>query len=171
MTGQASAASIGSDSVAGLRAALGAAGDGGIGAALARLDWVARLPNRAAPGFIYLAGACRGRPVGGGGRSLAEAAGKLAGEASEILAMTAPPAPCDAAPDPAIDALWIDGSRAIRAPARNLTHGRPVAVPAAAMALAGPAAAERAARARRRRASASPPGRTAPRRRWRGSWS
>jgi hypothetical protein len=27
------------------------------------LDWVSRLPSSAAPGFFYLAGACRGVPV------------------------------------------------------------------------------------------------------------
>jgi ribosomal protein S12 methylthiotransferase accessory factor len=48
---------------------------------------VARLPNGAAPGFVYLAGTCAGRPVGGGGRDLAEAAGRLAGEAAEALAL------------------------------------------------------------------------------------
>ena len=70
------------------------------------LDWVARLPSAAAPGFVYLAGACRGVPVGGGGRDLAEAAGRLAGETAEVLAQAAPPVPCDDPPDPAIEAVW-----------------------------------------------------------------
>jgi thiazole/oxazole-forming peptide maturase SagD family component len=132
MTAQASAAASRSDSVAQLRAALGAAAI----PVLDRLDWVTRLPNAAAPGFVYLAGACRGWPVGGGGRDLAEAAARLAGETAETLVQTADPIPCDDPADPRIDAAWLAGDAGVRIAAANLTRGRRVGVPAAAVAIA-----------------------------------
>jgi hypothetical protein len=94
-----------SDSVARLTSALGA-GDAALFSDLAALDWVSVLPNAAAPGFVYLAGACGGLAVGGGGRDLGEAAGRLAGETAETLARLAIPRPSTAPADPAIDALW-----------------------------------------------------------------
>jgi ribosomal protein S12 methylthiotransferase accessory factor len=110
------------------------------------LDWVSRLPSGAAPGFVYLAGACRGIPVGGGGRDLAEAAARLAGETAEVLAQTAEPRATDAPADPAIDALWTAAPSPLRVAATDAA-GRRVGVPAAAIFLSGRAAAERAAAA------------------------
>ncbi len=100
---------------------------------LSALDWVMTLPNAAAPGFVYLGAACRGVPVGGGGRDLAEAGARLAGEAAEVLAQLAPPALFEGPSDPAIDRDWTGGARAARVAAVNLTRGRRVAVPAAAI--------------------------------------
>jgi ribosomal protein S12 methylthiotransferase accessory factor len=117
------------DSILRLRAALGQADC----APLHGLDWVAVLPNAAAPGFVYLAGACGGVPVGGGGRDLAEAAVRLAGETAEVLAQAAGTVACDLPGDPAIDALWIDGTGPARIPATHLASGRPIGVPAAAV--------------------------------------
>ena len=100
---------------------------------LTALDWVMTLPNSAAPGFVYLGGACRGVPVGGGGRDLPEAAARLAGEAAEVLAQLAPPDVCDGPADAAIDRVWAGGEGVPRVAATNLTRGRRVAVPASAI--------------------------------------
>jgi ribosomal protein S12 methylthiotransferase accessory factor YcaO len=124
------------DSVARLVAAIGHPGEE-FAADLGRLDWVSLLPNAAAPGLVYLAGACGGLAVGGGGRDLAEAAGRLAGEAAETLARLAPARPSDAPGDPAVDALW--GAEALRVAARRLPEGIAVGVPAGA--IHGPATA------------------------------
>ncbi len=72
-----------------LCAHLGAAGgpDGPLGPALCRLDFVAALPNAAAPPYVYFAGSCLGTAVGGGGVTALEAAGRLAGEVAEVLAL------------------------------------------------------------------------------------
>ncbi|MCB1352153.1 MAG: hypothetical protein KDK03_05405, partial [Rhodobacteraceae bacterium] len=69
------------DGVAQLLGALAEADRARLAPGLSRLDWVAPLPNAAAPGFLYLAGALDGAAAGGGGRTPAEAAGRLAGEA------------------------------------------------------------------------------------------
>lgn len=108
--------------------------------ALRALDWAASLPNSAAPGFVCLAGALAGQSVGGGGRDLPEAAARLAGEAAEVLAQTAPPeSPAETcAADREIDAIWTAAPAPTRASAQDLTRGRPVAVPACAIHL-GPA--------------------------------
>jgi ribosomal protein S12 methylthiotransferase accessory factor len=127
MTIQAPATPSIPDSVADLCAAAGVAA-----AVLRALDWVALLPSAAAPRFVYLAGACGSVPVGGGGRDLAEAAARLAGEAAEALAQAAGPVPCDEPPDPAIDALWAAGP-VRRVAAMNVTSGRRVGVPAGAI--------------------------------------
>jgi ribosomal protein S12 methylthiotransferase accessory factor len=139
MTVQASAVSMIPDSVARLRVALGRAAP-----AFDGLDWVARLPSAAAPGFVYLAGACRGVAVGGGGHDLAEAAARLAGETAEVLAQTSPPVPRDDPADPAIDALWTAVPAPLRVAATNVATGRRVGVPAAAIFRSGRAADERA---------------------------
>ena len=117
------------ESVARVRAALG---DGAprLAPALERLDWAMVLPSGAAPGFVYLAGACGGRAVGGGGVDLAEAAGRLAGEASEVLAQDQPVAHAKAPPHPALAAQWGDGPT-MRA--TSLTFGRSVGAPLAAV--------------------------------------
>jgi ribosomal protein S12 methylthiotransferase accessory factor YcaO len=107
----------------------------------AGLDWVSQLPSAAAPGFVYLAGACRGVAVGGGGRDRAEAALRLAGETAEVLAQLADPVPSDAAPDPAIDAAWTASPAAPRVAGTALATGRSVGVPAAAIFLGAPRAA------------------------------
>jgi ribosomal protein S12 methylthiotransferase accessory factor YcaO len=112
----------------------------------AGLDWVSRLPSAAAPGFVYLAGACHGVPVGGGGRDLAGAAARLAGETAEVMAQLGAPCPSDAPGDPAIDAAWTAALAPLRVAATG-AGGRPVGVPAAAIFLDGRAAAERAATA------------------------
>jgi ribosomal protein S12 methylthiotransferase accessory factor len=139
MSLEATAAEALPESVARLRAALGPdrPGSAPLWPALARLDWAMALPNHAAPGFVYLAGACGGTPVGGGGRDLAEAAGRLAGEASETLAQASPLDPVDLPADPAILAIWGAGPRV---PALNLTRGRTVGAPLAAIFPAFPAA-------------------------------
>lgn len=79
------------DGVAQLCAHLGPQGapDGALGPALARLDFVAALPNPAAPAYVYFAGSCLGIAVGGGGATALEAAGRLAGEAAEVLSDSA----------------------------------------------------------------------------------
>lgn len=89
MAGPAAARRRHGDGVTELLAHLGpaAAPDGPLGPALARLDFVAALPNPAAPPYIYFAGSCLGVAVGGGGVTALEAAGRLAGEAAEVLAM------------------------------------------------------------------------------------
>ncbi len=107
------------------------------------LDWVSLLPSAAAPGFVYLAGACRGIAVGGGGRDLAEAGARLGGEAAEVLAQTAAPLPCADPGDRAIDAIWTGAPAPLRVAARSLATGRGVGVPAAAIFLSGCAVAER----------------------------
>jgi hypothetical protein len=119
-----------SDSVARLTSALGA-GDAALFSDLAALDWVSVLPNAAAPGFVYLAGACGGLAVGGGGRDLGEAAGRLAGETAETLARLAIPRPSSAPADPAIDALW--GTQPPRIAARRLSDGAAIGVPSGAI--------------------------------------
>ncbi|MFO1140807.1 MAG: YcaO-like family protein [Amaricoccus sp.] len=106
------------------------------------LDWVARLPSASAPGFVYLAGACRDVSVGGGGRDLAEAEARLAGEAAEVLAQTAAPVATDAPGLPALDAAWTTAQRPLRIAATDASSGAAVGVPAAAVFL-GAAAAER----------------------------
>jgi hypothetical protein len=124
-----------------------AAGSGGavdVAALPQGLDWVSRLPSAAAPGFVYLAGACRGFAVGGGGRDLAEATLRLRGETAEVLAQLARPLPSDLPGDPSIDRAWTRAPAPLRIAAVEVATGRPVGVPAAAVFLAGPAAAERA---------------------------
>jgi ribosomal protein S12 methylthiotransferase accessory factor len=128
MTIQAPAAPSIPDNVADICAAAGVAAP-----VLRALDWVALLPSAAAPRFVYLAGACGGVPVGGGGRDLAEAAARLAGEAAEALAQAAGPLPCDDPPDPAIDALWAAGPVTRRVAALNVNTGRRVGVPTGAI--------------------------------------
>lgn len=131
MSLEAAATEAVSESVARLLAALGGE-DAVLAPALARLDWVAALPNAAAPRFVYLAGSCAGLAVGGGGRDLREAAGKLAGETSEILAslsaggLAAP----GLAADPRLAALWGGGPAVA---AERLADGGAAAVPAAAI--------------------------------------
>ena len=139
MSQEASAVQVFPESVARLRAALGTDRRGAlIWPALSRLDWVAALPNAAAPGFVYLAGACGGTPVGGGGADLAEAAVRLAGEASETLAQAgALPETETLAPDPEILALWGAGPQTA---AFCLTRGRWGGAPLAAILPAHPAA-------------------------------
>jgi ribosomal protein S12 methylthiotransferase accessory factor len=129
MSLEAAAAEAVPQGVAPLRAALGQEARG-LDVALARLDWVAALRNAAAPGFVYLAGACGGLAVGGGGRDLREAAGKLAGEASEILAQRRAPAPEDLPVDPAIGAVWGDGPAVAVA---SLATGRRIGAPLSAI--------------------------------------
>lgn len=97
----------------------------------AGLDWVAQLPSAAAPGYVYLAGACRGTAVGGGGTTMPEAVARLAGETAEVLATALPPQPSDAPGDPGLDALFADAPpRRIRA--MNLAAGTALGLPAAA---------------------------------------
>lgn len=112
MTRGTAAAEAFPESVARLRAALGdTPAAGRFWPALSALDWAAALPSSAAPGFVYLAGAVDGLPVGGGGRDLLEAAGRLAGEASEALAQASPGEAADLPGDPAIDEIWGGGPR------------------------------------------------------------
>ncbi len=106
------------------------------------LDWASQLPSAAAPGFVYLAGACRGVAVGGGGRDIGEAAGRLSGEAAEVLAQREAPTTSDAPGNPALDALWTAANAPLRVAA--LAEGRSVGVPAAAIFRGGRAEAERA---------------------------
>ena len=135
------------------------------------LDWVSQLPSAAAPGFVYLAGACRGVPVGGGGARSPRRPARLAGETAEVLAQDAAPVPDRCARRPG-DRRALDRGRGAAAGRRRRRWrpGRPVGVPAAAIFRGGRAEAERAPR-RRRRASGSRPGRTARRRGWRRCWS
>ena len=121
----------------------GSGGTGDVAALPPGLDWVSRLPSAAAPGFVYLAGACRGFAVGGGGRDLAEATLRLRGETAEVLAQLAQPLPSDLPGDPAIDEAWTRARAPLRVAAVEAASGRPVGVPAAAIFLTGPAAAER----------------------------
>lgn len=139
MSQEAAAAQVFPESVARLRAALGTGRQGALTwPALSRLDWVSALPNAAAPGFVYLAGACGGIPVGGGGGDLAEAAVRLAGEASETLAQAGPPPEPEAlAPDPEILAVWGAGPQT---GGLCLSRGRRVGVPLAAIFPGHPAA-------------------------------
>ena len=111
------------------------------------LDWVSRLPSASAPGFVYLAGACRGAPVGGGGRDFAEAEARLGGEAAELWAQLSVPVACDTPGDPEIDMSWSDAASPLRVAAVELSGGRSVGVPAAAIFLDPAHAAERAATA------------------------
>lgn len=133
MTAEAAAGTIGYEGADWLRAAL----DPGLAArlrpVLARLDWAAALPNPAAPAYVFLAGACGGVPVGGGGASLAEAALRLCGEAAEVLAQAAVLPAGDAPGDPAIDALWTDAADPARVAAIDLATGAALGVPVAAI--------------------------------------
>ena len=133
MSQRAVAAQAFPDSVARLRAALEAdpRADAAVLGALGALDWAAVLPSGGAPGFVYLAGAVAGLPVGGGGRDLAEAAGRLAGEASEVAAQhRLPPEPCDLPVAPELRAVWGDGPAM---PARDLVRGGGAGAPIAAI--------------------------------------
>ncbi len=120
-------------SLAHLRDALGpGAAASPLWPSLARLDWVAAVPNAAAPAYVYLAAAVGGVAVGGGGGDLAGACARLAGEAAEVVARAAagdaPPSGLGlaAGPDPgaarlagllelierdAVAAWWLDGVR------------------------------------------------------------
>ena len=128
---------------------------------------MSRLPSAAAPGFVYLAGACRGLPVGGGGRDIAEATARLVGETAEVLAQLGPR--CRATPGrPAIDEGWTTAPAPLRVPPSG-GGGRPVGVPAAAIFLAAAPrrnerdGAAREPRARRRVRPGGGPARSAPR--------
>lgn len=123
------------ESVAQLRASLGPTREAVLPLlpALGALDWVMTLPNAAAPNFVYLAGACGGIPVGGGGRDLDEAAARLAGETAEVLAQRAAPMLCTGHDDPEIAALWTNGRPHALVPAQNLTRDRHGAAPATAI--------------------------------------
>ncbi len=90
MTGEGARSAIFPGGLDGLRRAVPEAEAARLWPSLERLDWVALLPSRSAPGFFYIAGAVGGAAVGGGGRDLAEAAGRAAGEAAEALAEPAP---------------------------------------------------------------------------------
>lgn len=108
--------------------------------AIGGLDWAMALPSAAAPGFVYLAGAVGGEPVGGGGAELAEAAGRLAGEACEVDAQRRPPPEAGPIPaDPALVAIWGDGPSMA---ATDLTRAAPAGAPMAAIFPAVPAAPE-----------------------------
>ncbi len=100
---------------------------------LDRLDWVAALPNPAAPRFVFLAGACGGTPVGGSGTGLADAAIRLAGETAEVLAQAAPLPPGDHPAVPGLDAIWTAAAAPARVTATDLADGSPAGVPAAAI--------------------------------------
>jgi len=115
--------------------------------AQARLDWVSQLPSASAPGFVYLAGACRGVPVGGGGSEMAEAAGRLAGETAEVLAQAAEPVATALPGDPAIDTLWTTFAVPLRVAAVAIVSSAAVGVPAASIFRGGRAEAERASQA------------------------
>ena len=97
------------------------------------LDWIAALPNPAAPAYVFLAGACGGVPVGGGGASVAEAARRLAGETAEVLAQAAPLPASGAMGLTEIDARWTDAADPARIAATDLATGETIAVPAAAI--------------------------------------
>ncbi len=102
--------------------------------ALEALDWVMPLPNAAAPGFVYLAGAFQGSAVGGGGGDLLSAAGRLCGEASEIIAQSARPSADTTSGDPRIDKIWATGApRISRVGGMNLVTGLSVGVPTSAI--------------------------------------
>jgi ribosomal protein S12 methylthiotransferase accessory factor YcaO len=116
-------------------------------AALRGLDWAASLPNRAAPGYVYLAGAVGGSPVGGGGRDLAEAALRLAGEAAEAVAQAAPPEITALPGDPDIDATWCRAAAPTRIAGIALGEGVLLGLPAAAVHSSPALDAERAATA------------------------
>lgn len=132
MTSETPAITVLPESVARLGGALDARRDAAD--TLRGLDWVLTLPNVAAPGFLYLAGACRGHAVGGGGRDLAEASARLAGETAEVLAQTAPPTPCDALDaDPAIDAIWTSHPQPTRIRGLNMTRDLHLGLPACAI--------------------------------------
>ncbi len=100
---------------------------------LDRLDWVTALPNPAAPGYVFLAGACGGIPVGGGGTGLAEAAHRLAGETAEVIAQAAALPESHGAGLAEIDVLWTDAADPARIAATDLFTGAAPAVPAAAI--------------------------------------
>ncbi len=103
-------------------------------ALLLRLDWVAPLPNSAAPGFVYLAGALLGEAVGGGGATLLEASWKLAGEAAETIAKHSVQ-PSSGLPGlPAVDRTWQRNMSGPRLAARRLPDEVPISVPACAVA-------------------------------------
>lgn len=105
--------------------------------AAAGVDWAARLPSAAAPGYVYLAAACGGVAVGGGGTTREEAAVRLVGEMAEVIGTSADPLCCDAAGDPAVDAQFADaaalaGGTVRRIAALNLTTGTALGLAAAA---------------------------------------
>ncbi len=114
----------------------------------AGLDWLMRLPSAAAPGFVYLAGAVGGVPVGGGGADLGAAAARLTGETAEVRAQVAEPDASTLPGDAALDAIWTAAPAPLRIAAETL-DGRPLGVPAAAIFLRG--------RAEDERRSAAPP--------------
>lgn len=119
------------DGVAQLLGALAEPDRARLGPGLSRLDWVAPLPNAAAPGFLYLAGALDGAAAGGGGRTPAEAAGRLAGEAAEAAARAEPPLlRRDLPGDPEIDAIWTRDPKCARIAASDPQDGAPVGLPA-----------------------------------------
>lgn len=106
------------------------------------VDWAACLPSAAAPGFVYLAAACGGVAVGGGGTTRQEAAVRLMGEMAEVVGTAAAPVLSDLDGDPALDAQFTDeGGPVRRIAALNLTAGTPLGLAAAA---AYPAEARRA---------------------------
>jgi ribosomal protein S12 methylthiotransferase accessory factor YcaO len=99
----------------------------------AGLDWALPLPCRSAPGYVFLAGSVAGVSVGGGGATQQEALARCAGEAAEVRAQLQLPELSDLPPDPRIDAVWCGTDTGPRIAARNLTTGRAVGVPAAAV--------------------------------------
>jgi ribosomal protein S12 methylthiotransferase accessory factor len=99
----------------------------------AGLDWVLRLPCGTAPGYVFVAGAVQAVSVGGGGATAEEALARCAGEAAEVRAQLREPVVAELPPDPRIDAVWCGGEVGPRIAARNLTTGRAVGVPAAAV--------------------------------------
>jgi ribosomal protein S12 methylthiotransferase accessory factor len=133
MTSEAADGTIANHGIAWLYALLDQALAAGLRPVLDNLDWAAALPNPAAPSYVYLAGACGGVPVGGGGASLAEAALRLGGEAAEVIAQAAPLPASDGAGIPAIDALWTDAAAPVRIAATDLVTGAALAVPASAI--------------------------------------
>lgn len=130
-------ASVGTNHGAGVGELVAALGPEGadLRPVLQYLDWAAALPNAAAPGFVYLAGALDGSAVGGGGATLLEAAGRLAGETAEALA--AAPEPTAQGGRPQIDRLWTDDPAALRVVACDLADNTNVGVPVAAISGAG----------------------------------
>jgi ribosomal protein S12 methylthiotransferase accessory factor len=139
MTVEAAAGTIDDDGCAWLYALLDRAAAVRLEPALGRLDWVAALPNPAAPAYVFLAGACGGVPVGGGGMSMAEAAHRLAGETAEVIAQAAPLPQSGGECVAEIDALWTGAADPARIAATDLSTDATLAVPAAAIfpALAG----------------------------------
>ncbi|HMQ93399.1 MAG TPA: YcaO-like family protein [Amaricoccus sp.] len=117
------------ESLARLRDALGPGAPAArLWPSLSRLDWVAALPNAAAPGFVYLAGSLDGIAVGGGGADVLEAGARLAGEAAEVIAARAGAAASRLPGDPEIDALWRPSREGGRVAAVDLAAGRALGV-------------------------------------------